>query len=529
MFEAGQREAPSSTAAVDPIPLGSERAGGWLFWLSAFGAFLWLAGAAALGAQALQSVEVATLPVWAVIAGAAFAALPALLLLVSGAAAREGAQARAQARRLADAAERMLSPSPRAEAAARRLGTSVRGEIAALDRCVEQAIARFRNLDDAVAAQMTSLNQAVDVAYGGAGALSDHLEEQRSALTNIGRSLAEQAQAIGDAISRHQRALAESTRAAELELQEADEALESRLTSFAAAASLIGDRTEALDSAARASAEAALRLEAALSRSLEAVTKVTGLTDAAKVSAQQAVEAAEQTARALKEATRQAIEEARRAGESLRQPQAVSAAAPAPRRSEVAAEDLGLGMRKAERAPDAQQAYEDALRFSGGEAGSRGAAVREAPIRREGARGLWRHMLAAIDDERVRGREPAAPEPERFAPETLETLDLGLAGRMLLERAGLRVEGLFTVAALEKIAHASRRGVSARRRCVREVAADAVLAYAQRLQSDPDLKRKTEALLEQETQRLNELLTRGRAPLSADATRIFLLLDAAHG
>lgn len=506
------RAAVTQPHPTERLETGSERTGDWLFWLAGLGAFLWLAGAAALVSLALQSLDAPTLPLWSIIAAAAFSALPALLLLVSGAAAREGARARSQAQRLADAAERMLSPSPVAEAAARRLGTSVRGEIAALDRCVEQAISRFHHLDATVATQIASLGKAVDAAYDGSGDLSEHLAEQEQALTNIGRNLAAQAQAIGDAITKHQHALIEASRAAEVEMLAADEALESRLTSFAAAASLIGDRTEALETAAKASAEAALRLESTLSRSLEALSKVTGLTDAARVSAELAVEAAEQTARSLRSATHDAIEEARRVGDGLRRSPPSPAAAP----NEISLGETLSGTSSARRRP-----------------------LEEQPPRRESSapasapsRGLWRHMLAAIDDERSRTpdvREAPAPVPSFSPTGRTEVLDLGIAGRLLLERAGLRVEGLFSVAALEKIAQAGRRGTSARRRCVREQAPDAVLQFAQCLESDADLRRKTDALLSQEGPRLTDLLGRGRAPLSADATRIFLLLDAAQG
>lgn len=495
MFEMDRRS--STSPAPQPILARSDRAGGWLFWLSAFGALLWFAGASALGSLLLQSISTRTLPLWAVIAAVAFAILPAILLLVSGAAAREGARARADAKRLADAAERMLSPSPVAELAARRLGTSVRGEIAALDRCVEQAIARFHGLDEAVSAQLHTIGLATEAAYDGSGALSQHLEEQQRSLANIGRSLAEQARSIGDAISRHQGAVVAASKAAERDMQQADEALESRLTSFAAAASLIADRTEALESAAKSSAEAALRLESVLSRSLEALTKVTGITDAARHSAEQAVEAAEQTARSLRDATREAIEEARRAGESLSHGTVATAGA-----------SLGESL-------------------SGTAAARRPA---EETVRREAVgagRGLWRHMLAAIDEERIRARESKdAPVAEITTPP--EPQDLGIAGRLLLERAGLRVEGLFSVPALERIGQASRRGPSARRRCVRDVAPDAVLHYQQRLGVDVELRRKTEQLLSRNGERMNEMLARGRAPLSADATRIFLLIDAAH-
>lgn len=475
-----------------------QRAGASLLWVSILGALLWLAAAAALSSFALGEQTLAELPVALVIGAAAFAVLPALLMLVSGLAAREGARARAEASLLAEAALKMLSPSPAAEAAARRLGTSVRGEIAAMDRCVEAAIGRFQDMDAVIAAQIGTIDKAAHHAQSGAGALSQQLEDQRAALTRIGDALANQAGAVALALSQHRQAVADTVRLAEAELKAADEALDSRISSFAAAASLIADRTEALNAAARTSAESALRLESGLTKALEALAKATSLTDAAKVSSQQAVEAAGATAQALRSATAEAIEEAKRTAALLRSGSIESREAPpkpAPRPREPVLVAAG--------AP---------------EPADTGAEKREA-----GSRSIWRQLLAALDEERPRKPEVAdalTVEPPR---------DLAVAGRALLEQAGLRIEGVFSVSALEKIAQASRRGQSARRRAVGEQAPDAVLRLAQLIAADPDARRRAEQIFGREGERMSELLVRGRAPLSAEGTRAFLLIDAAYG
>ncbi len=518
--EFGLLASGEATRAPQELSPVSDRAGGWLFWLSSLSALMWLAAAAAFSSLALKASPINSFGSAELVIGAVAAFLPAALVLIAGLSGQQGARARAEARRLADAAMRMLSPSPAAEAAARRLGISVRGEVAALDRSVMQAISRIENLDTLVAEKTSAMGQAVAGVREGADELTRQLETERTALLEIGSTLVQQASAIGAAISNHREAVVQAAEYAEAEIAAADEALESRLTSFAAAASLIADRTEALNLAAKVSAESALRLESALSNALEILAKATALTDAARQSSEQAVQAAGMTANALRETTAYAIEESKRAADIIRAETA-----------NVQQQARGLGSQPitGERpAPPPSPASPVPSKPAS-----------SAPIR---ARWNWRHLLS--DPEKSHGQQgqsvlqnpTQAQAPARTAPAqdaALEVLthparDMAGLGHALLSRVDLHLESVFNLQALERIAQAARRGTQSRRRSVREQAPDAVLRLSQLICADRSANALAEEILRGDGHDLGELLTRGRAPLSAEATRVFLLVDAAY-
>lgn len=470
-------------AADEPEGFGPEvdKAGGGyvvLAWLLALG---WL-GAAAAGLYAAYGLDQlrAAAPV-AQAAMGAFGALPALMILFSGLAMREGARGRAQARALAIAAERMLSPSPRAESEARRLGVSVRGEIAALDRALDQTLQKVREVEAVVARQTMAVDSAAAMAQSGARSIVGGLERERAELLQISDELNAQAGSIGQAISRHTRLIADAARLAEAEVRAADEALDSRLSSFGAAAALISDRTAALTKAAQASAESALRLENALSTALDSLAQATALTDAAKKSAETATFAANTTAGAVRETTLRAVEDAKRAAEMIRAEAASVERAgmeaiqrlrdassdarsdarkplPEPARAEAERRRPEPGPRTADPSraetfahPRAEMARPDPRRMAPPPAPPRSETTEpaigsDAPIARDQNRWTWKDVLAAIDDDTAtkpaaapRARQPdplAAPrarQPEPPAappaprPRPIEAFDAGEA------------------------------------------------------------------------------------------------------
>lgn len=315
----GKRDFEADAATDLDLSAGVAKAGGGYVafgWLLAL-AWLGAAGAGLYTAYGLDQLLAA--PPVAQATAAAVIALPAMLVLFCAMALREGARGRMQARVLADAAERMLSPSPTAEAEARRLGVSVRGEIGALDRALEQTLQKVREVEAVIARQTMALDSAASLAQSGARSVVGGLERERQELLQISDELNAQASSIGQAISRHTRLIADAARLAEAEVRAADEALDSRLSSFGAAAALISDRTEALTKAAQTSAESALRLETALSTALDSLAQATALTDAAKKSAESATFAANATAGAVRETTLRAVEDAKRAADIIRQ------------------------------------------------------------------------------------------------------------------------------------------------------------------------------------------------------------------
>jgi len=635
-----------------------ERAGGWMAAAAYILAAIWVSAAFTVAIAVLGSARIAALTGIEMAALFFVALLPAALLVFAGAAAREGVRAQAQARRLADAADRMMNPSPVAEAAARRLGISVRGEIAALDRSLGETLAKLEAVESVIARQTQSVDQAALTAQQGAGHLVNGLERERAVLNKISQDLSAQAASVSDAIGRQTSAITIAAREADAHLRAADQVLEERVQSFSAASALMGDRTALLTQAAAQTTSSTQRLENALAGALDTLAKATSLTEAAKQSTEAATLAANTTAGAVRETTTRAIDDAKRVAELIRaEAQSVEreAAAALERLREAAemARTAAEGARAATGAlPPRQPTASPALSsrpffFTGNGAKDRDMARRDtdrrafdrmdserlgqvarapdADPRRNGDEGAsavrvserpqsrlsldetvaaersnrerwtWRDMVGAIDAEaqaetkaevvaetkaektvaaalvyaapndfearpafttrRAPATKPAAPAvvaPLANAPALSRPLQhpasMSMAaafaprppqaqphpapappsrGTDIFAVAGLQLQEVFSVSTLDRIAGRARNGTQARRRAVRDAAPDAVRRLSDLLEANPGAREQAARFLEAEGGRLADLLGRGRASMSADATRAFLLLDAA--
>jgi len=546
-------------------------------------AVLWLVGSAVAAIALIGIDHLASLkPVEMAALGAA-AILPACMAGFSGAAARDSARARAEAARLADAADRLLNPEQSAEEAGRRLAATVRGEINQLDRALEQTLARLHDVEGQIARQAQAVENMGAQAKAGANDMITGMERERAELLKISRDLTAQAQTIGDSISRHTSSISEAARQAEAEVRAADQALDHRLTSFGAAAALINDRTHGLSTAAQASADSALRLETALSNALDILAKATNLTDAARQSADAASVAANSTAGAVRDSTMRAIEDAKRAadlirGEAVNVERDAAAALERLQEAAEAARVAAMGAREAAesetfapRAPvrnraqsrPAHDEYYDAswrndadpLAAAPPPSASRSRreetamfGEREEPARgrRDDDRGAppsdwtWRDLLSGV--------EQSAPEQQtrRGAPQTRrETAEDPVAHlrRQISEprsptslpiadviaQAGMQLGEVFSPSGLERIAQRARAGTQARRRAVQDAAPEATRRLADFLAQNASANQEAMQFLRSEGARTAELLARGRAAMGAEATRAFLLIDAASG
>lgn len=534
----------------------------------------------------LDRLSVATPMEWAAMIAAIV--LPPLMAVFSGLAARDSARARAEARRLADAADRLMNPERSAENAARQLAVSVRGEISTLDQALEKTLARLQEVEGQIQRQARAVDNMADQAKAGANKMITGMEREREELMRISQDLTSQATTIGGSISKHTNAISEAARQAEAEVRAADQALDHRLTSFGAAAALISDRTHGLSSAAQASADSALRLEQALSNALDVLSKATNLTDAARQSAEAASLAANSTAGAVRETTHRAIDDAKRAAELIRG-EAVSVEREAAialerlRDAANAARSAAMDARAAveESAPEARPAptppalpapaalpavqrrprvrtqgeapqheeppQEQAWREEqeGSPPRQRREISREGPMfeDRQGERAperpaagdwTWRDLLSSVDDEGAR-RQPVASS-RREAEDQVAHLRRQIADPRahgvlpiaeMISQAGINLDEAFSPSGLERIAQRARSGTQARRRAVRDAAPEATGRLAQHLALEPEANHEALQFLRNEGMRIAELISRGRASMNAEATRVFLLIDAA--
>jgi archaellum component FlaC len=541
---------------------------------------LWIAGGLAAAIVIVGPDRLLAMTALEIGALAGALLLPALMAWFSGLAARDSARARHEARRLADAADRLMNPERSAEDAARQLAESVRGEINTLDRALETTLARLKDVEGQIARQAQAVDAMSEQAKSGANQMITGMEREREELMRISRDLTSQAQTIGASISKHTQSIAEAAQIAEAEVRAADQALDHRLTSFGAAAALITDRTQSLTHAAQSSADSALRLETALSNALDILAKATSLTDAARQSADAASLAANSTAGAVRDTTVRAVEDAKRAADLIRSEAAgvereaalalerLREAAEAARTAAVGArhaieDDVPPAVRVRQRAPAREEptpSYDTSWRD---EPDPLEAAPPPSRQRREVPRDdryardermfgereatpaqqqndwTWRQLLSNVDNEqparsasRGREREPAedpvahlrrpAAQPRPQAAPSLPIVTV-------IEDAGLSIDQAFSPSGLERIAQRARSGTQARRRAVYDAAPDATRRLADYLARNQLANKEAMQFLGNEGGRIAELIGRGRASMNAEATRAFLLIDAAAG
>lgn len=545
---------------------GRARDPGAMVAMVAFGVgVLWVAGSIAAALALLGADRIFSFNLVEAAALAAAVILPALMAIFAGIASRDSALARLEARRLADATDRLLNPERSAEDAARQLAATVRGEISTLDRALEQTLARLQEVEGQIARQAQSVDAMAEKAKGGAGTMISGMEREREELMRISQELTSQAQTIGAAISRHTQSISESAKLAEAEVRAADQALDHRLSSFGAAAALISDRTHGLSTAAQASADSALRLEHALSNALDVLAKATNLTDAARQSADAATLAANSTAGAVRETTSRAIDDAKRAADLIRGEavtvereaalalerlrEAADAARAAAMGARDAIEDTTPEPRRA-RAPEPREAYDTSWRNEPDpleQPRSRPAA--QAPARNlrsdrverpASADWTWRELLSNVDDDgRAAASAPAAPQRREPAEDPVAHLRRRISDPRpatpalpiveTITQAGLDLDSVFSPSGLERIAQRARSGTQARRRAVYDAAPEASRQLAEHLAHDPLANQEAMQFLRSEGARIAELISRGRASMNAEATRAFLLIDAAAG
>ncbi|MBI1251831.1 MAG: hypothetical protein GC189_10195 [Alphaproteobacteria bacterium] len=567
------------------------RTDGMLSRLAAASGWIWMAASAIAILIYVRPENLAFTPLPVLLLMGAGVVLPALMMWFAGSAAREAAQARLAAKKLADATERLLAPGPAAEASARKLAASVRVEISALDRALDQTLVKLKEVQSAINHQQAAVDKISTQAQQSGGRLVSGLERERAELLQIADDLNKHADLIGQSISKHTAVIAQAAEIAETEVKAADSALEQKLASFGAAAALINDRTVALDSAAQSSAESTLRLEQALSNALDVLSRATSLTDSARQSADAALSAARSTADALQETTARAIEDARRAADIVR-----GESARVERDAAAALDRLGSAAQDARRSafdtrdavrssepPARREALEDRFEAAPPRRERRDGPREERPDdRRDDRRDervrpanadtpsftwspaaprprppehadqdgdwSWRALLSNIDDDapaqgrRERGgqrpaerggartRAPSGDPVARLAHSVAEQRDRTASPIVaVIDAAGVRLADAFSAGALDRVAQRARNGTQSRRKAVKDAAPEAVRKVTDFLANNQDARAEAANFLKGDGARIAELMGRGRGAMGSEATRAFLLVDAAFG
>ena len=526
---------------------------------------LWVLGALAGAVVLIGPAQISSLTIPEYGAVGAITVLPALMAVFSGLAARDSARARSEARRLADAADRLMNPERSAESAARALAESVRGEINQLDQALLQTLKRLQDVEGQISRQAKAVDDMADQAKAGANQMIVGMEREREELMRISRDLTGQAQAIGDSIGKHTSSISEAARVAEAEVRAADQALDHRLTSFGAAAALISDRTNGLSNAAQASADSALRLEHALSNALEVLAKATSLTDAARQSAEAATYAANSTAGAVRDTTHRAIDDAKRAaelirGEAVNVEREAAIALERLRDAANAARVAARGARDAVSDDEAAPGYDRSWRDEAQDPlelpparnrndppppmfGDEPSQPPQQPQRQRTPAAdkpvpgdwTWRDLLSNVDGPEhgappaAAKREPAADPVAHLRRQVAELCMAMLPIVETIEHSGLNLDEVFSPSALERIAQRARSGTQARRRAVRDAAPEAARVMGDFLHRDQNANQEAMQFLRTEGARIAEQIGRGRAQMNAELTRAFLLIDAAAG
>ncbi len=546
----------------------------WAGLTGGLAALVWIAGALGgplsyYGPEAVMAMDPA---LQAGLIALAFG--PALLFWVSASAAGEALKARTLVAELARLAQDARTPFEAGASDAQRMGASVRTEIEALNDAVAAAIDRLAELEMSAQRNAIIFSEAVDASHENAELMSHALKRERDEMVELNGELRGQSQAVAQSIGRQARLMREASKLVKTEVSAAEEALQSHLASFAASASVIGERTSAFHRAADEAAAVSTSLNGAMANMLEGLTEATRLSDSARNSSEQAVIAANETAGALRDTTRSAVTEAKRAAQFIRAEtqamqegaadtlaklkEAAHAARAASEESQAAADRHAASIEKrlsalaataaAKRAatptprptptiarePAVQRppARESAvvqpdisdLRAAASAAIARSTARAESEPRRvfKGF-GSWGNFLPQT-------RAEAAPKPANddqdlvaFSRERKHP-DLKLKGNALdlVTEAGVDLDDVLGPSDLDRIARSSRNGAAARRAAVVDAAPGAVTRIARYV------RRNNKAhLVANEFRTRPDLAKSEDKSEGSDLVRAYLLIDAA--
>lgn len=549
----------------------------WAGFTGGLAALVWIAGAIGgplsyFGVEAVMAMDPA---MQAGLLALAFG--PALLFWVAASAAGEALKARKLATELTRMAQESRFPTDATEHQAQRLTNTVKNEIESLNDAVASALDRLAELEAAAQRNASLFNEAVQSSRENTQAMTHALGEQRDALMEVSGDLKGQTDTISNSIGRQIRLMREASKLVKTEITAAEDALETHLASFAASASIMGDRTAAFHHVADEAAAATASLNGTMTQMLDGLSEATRLTETAKKSTEQAVLAANETASAVRETTRSAVTEAKRAAQLIRAEAAAmqETAADTLAKLQDAANAARMASEESQAAADRHAAsIEKRLGALASAAGAKKAVVAPRAVERvvervverkpapvmahaEEVTSLHAAANAAVARGGSRGRvEVADVQPKRafkgfgswgnFMPKheeptpvaanesAFDLADFGSPAKAnpdatlksgaidLVTDAGVDLDNVLESTDLERIARCSREGASARRRAVIDAAPGAVTRIARHVKRNANAQDLATSFRSRPDLAKSDNKTEG-----SELVRAYLLIDAA--
>ncbi len=558
----------------------------WAGFMGGLAALVWIAGAIGgpISYFGLHTIMVMDPAMQAGLIALAFG--PALLFWVAASAAGEALKTRRLAMELTRMAQETRTPFEAGESNVQRLSETVKTEIETLNDAVSAALDRLAQLETMAQRNAAFFSEAIIASRQSTEEMSDVLKRERDALVEMTGDMAGQTETMAHTVSRQVRLMREASKLVKTEIGAAEAALETHLSSFSQASTLIGERTAEFHHAADGAAHAATTLNSSMHSMLDGLAQASRLTDAARQSADEAVFAANETASAVREISRTAVAEAKHAAQIVRAEaasmresaaetlaklqQAAAAAREASEASQAAADRHAASIEKrlaalastasakkaapavaqrlAERAerPPERIVVERQLEPVAAEATTLQAAA-SAAVARGGSRGAVQTMRAAAEPKRLfKGfgggwgafmstRQEEVPVAANESDELIafarpapkqepKSIEAALkTGALeLMSDAGVDLGEVLAAKALELVALSSRHGASARRRAVSELAPNAVSRIARHVQRNQH----AHGLATQFRSRPDLAKSENKGE-GSDLVRAYLLIDAA--
>ncbi|MBI3439185.1 MAG: hypothetical protein HY054_11165, partial [Proteobacteria bacterium] len=275
---------------------------------------------------------------------------PALLFWLAASAAGEALKARRLAAELTRLAHENRTPFQADQSNVQRLTDTVKTEIETLNDAVATALDRLEQLEAVAQRNAALFNDAVSASRQSTEEMSNALKHERDALADMTTDMRDQTETMANAVGRQVRLMREASKLVKTEIGAAEEALETHLSSFSQAATLIGERTAEFHQAADGAAHASTELHSAVAEAKQAATLVRAEAASMRESAVDTLAKLNEAARAAREASEESQAAADRHAASIeKRLAALASTANAKKAAPVVAQQRAIAERPVER------------------------------------------------------------------------------------------------------------------------------------------------------------------------------------